>query len=151
MEDSNPTPPEQSPSPAPEPALPASPPAELPPVETAAPEPAVETPPPPVQAPSPEPVVSAPVLAPATQTPPPARPAGDFRVRAAAARAAKKEARLQKLLEFVRRKGSASNDDIQKAIIVSDATATRYAFELIKKGLLKKSGKTKSIRYSPVG
>ncbi|MBC7074134.1 MarR family transcriptional regulator [Candidatus Parcubacteria bacterium] len=76
-------------------------------------------------------------------------PSFDFRILARQAKERKREKRLQKLLEFARKKGKITNDEIEKFLHVSDATATRYAKELVRRGLLKKSGKTKSTYYEP--
>lgn len=76
-------------------------------------------------------------------------PAGDFefRNRMREARIRKYEARLKKVYDLAKTSGKVSNDDIQKHLRVSDATASRYARELVKRGLLRKSGNRKSTRY----
>ena len=74
-------------------------------------------------------------------------PHSDFRARELAAKAAKKEKKLTKLLDFIRKQGSATNNEIQKHLGISDATATRYAQELVRRGLLKKTGATRAVKY----
>ena len=46
----------------------------------------------------------------------------------------------QKILELLEEKGKLANDDIQKLLSVSDATATRYLDELEKDGQIKQVG-----------
>lgn len=86
---------------------------------------------------------------PSEQTPAP-KEAGhqvDFRTKVREGMRKKRERRIDKLLVFIREKQKVTNSDIRKRLGVSDATATRYAEELIRRGLLKKSGRTKSARY----
>ena len=63
----------------------------------------------------------------------------------------KREARLEKILAYARQQGKITNNDIQRLLRVSDATATRYAQALIRRDLLKKSsGRTKGVYYEPL-
>lgn len=77
-------------------------------------------------------------------------PLFDFRQRIKEAKQKKIETRLSKIMDFVRQNGSITNDQIQKLLRVSDATASRYARILVIRNLLKKSGKTKSVKYDLV-
>ncbi len=71
----------------------------------------------------------------------------DFRARMREAKIRKREARLEKILSFVREKGKITNDEVQKLLRVSDATATRYLRELVNRGLLRKGGATRGVYY----
>ena len=48
---------------------------------------------------------------------------------------------LQKVLEFLASHGQLTNDDVQKLLGVSDATATRYLEELEKEGRIRQGGR----------
>ena len=52
-----------------------------------------------------------------------------------------KEENLQKVLEFLASRGQLTNDDVQKLLGVSDATATRYLEELEKEGRIRQVGR----------
>ena len=58
-----------------------------------------------------------------------------------------KQKHIQEVLELAKQKGEIKNDDIQYALGVSDATATRYLDELEKDGKLTQSGSGKGIIY----
>lgn len=108
----------------------------------------------PVPAPTTEPVSQAPAPTTVTQTPPPqavsvltsipivSRLAEAFRKRIE-----KKQKRLDKIMELAREKKVVKNDDIEKLIHVSDATATRYLDQLVKEGKLRKNGNRGSVDY----
>ncbi|MFA4941689.1 MAG: winged helix-turn-helix transcriptional regulator [Patescibacteria group bacterium] len=49
----------------------------------------------------------------------------------------RKRKKLEKILELARTKQKITNNDIQKLLRVSDATATRYLSQLVKEGRLK--------------
>jgi len=51
-----------------------------------------------------------------------------------------KEEKKGKILELIKEKGSVKNNDIERAIGVSDATATRYMEELVKEGKVERVG-----------
>lgn len=53
---------------------------------------------------------------------------------------AKRQEHLEKVLAIARQKGEIANDDVQKALAVSDATAERYLAELEKQGKLEQVG-----------
>ncbi|MEK6960168.1 MAG: hypothetical protein AABX47_03280 [Nanoarchaeota archaeon] len=55
--------------------------------------------------------------------------------------------RQRKALDYARTLGAMGNDDYQKLNSVSDSTAERELSLLCKKGFLKRSGKTKGIKY----
>lgn len=54
--------------------------------------------------------------------------------------AEQKEEHKQKILELLANKDRIANDDVQKLVGVSDATATRYLNELEKEGKLRQVG-----------
>lgn len=138
------TPPELPPTPPPaEPVLetPATPPPspeasegqgapEPTPVETSVP-PVVETPPPPPQSVEPS---SSPrsILAKGLEA---------IRFR--------KKAKLEKIVALAANKRSVTNDDVQKHLRISDATATRYLTQLVGEGRLRRIGKDGSTHYEP--
>ena len=62
----------------------------------------------------------------------------------------RKRAKLEKIIKFVVLKGSTTNDQIEKLLRVSDATATRYLSQLVKEGRLKRVGPDGNARYEPV-
>ena len=62
----------------------------------------------------------------------------------------RKNAKLEKIVNFAKEKGSVTNDQAQKLLRVSDATASRYLLELTKKGRVRRIGKTSSSRYEPI-
>lgn len=53
-----------------------------------------------------------------------------------------KEANLQKIREYMRGRESARNEEIEKLLGVSDATATRYMDELEQEGAVKQIGRS---------
>jgi len=54
-----------------------------------------------------------------------------------------------KILEFMREKERVTNNDIEKLLVVSDATSTRYLDELEKEGKIEQHGTTgKSVFYT---
>lgn len=85
-----------------------------------------------------------------SETIPEPLPVFDFRQKTKEAKQRKIEARLGKIVDYVRQNSSITNDQIQKLLRVSDATASRYAKILVTRNLLKKSGKTKSVKYELV-
>ncbi len=58
-----------------------------------------------------------------------------------------KQQRKSKILELLENKGKITNDDVQKLLGASDATATRYLDELEKEGKIKQVGKTGGYVY----
>lgn len=74
--------------------------------------------------------------------------ARDLAVKARAVIQGRKRKKLDKILEAATKRGSITNDQVEKLLHVSDATATRYLTQLEKEGKLKQEGKTgKSVKY----
>ncbi|OHB24988.1 MAG: hypothetical protein A2542_02695 [Parcubacteria group bacterium RIFOXYD2_FULL_52_8] len=59
----------------------------------------------------------------------------------------RKKAKLETIMKFVQEKKSRTNDQVEKLLHVSDATATRYLTQLVKDGRLKRMGKNGSSHY----
>ncbi len=95
--------------------------------------------------PSPSPGEGKEIAQPAVQT-----ASLEFRQKVREGQIRKLEKRLKRVWELAKAKGQVTNDEIQKALKISDATASRYTKELVRRGLLKKSGKTKSASYEAV-
>jgi Fic family protein len=64
--------------------------------------------------------------------------------------AQKKAEHLEKIKEFIKGKETVVNNDIQKFLGVSDATATRYLDELEKQGILRQNGERKGVYYEKI-
>ncbi|MDP3901743.1 MAG: hypothetical protein Q8Q37_02080 [bacterium] len=62
----------------------------------------------------------------------------------------RKRKKLNKVLALARERGNIANDDVQKLLRVSDATATRYLVALVKSGQLKRTGHPRHARYEPL-
>mgnify|MGYP003395033847 CR=1 FL=1 len=59
--------------------------------------------------------------------------------------------KLENIIELLNTKGKVTNDEIEKLLHVSDATATRYLSQLEKEGKIKQEGRTgKSVSYSRI-
>ena len=101
--------------------------------------------------PAPEPTTSA--SAPTTASSPQAAPAvahggRDLLVKARATIQDRKHKKLEKILEALTVKGKITNDEVEKLLHVSDATATRYLSALEKEGKIQQVGKTgKAVEY----
>ena len=157
---------------------PAAPPAEVPPAEpqTATPEPPPQTetsisetvPPPsepapavaqPIAEPTPtpalavQPVPSAPPVVPPPATPvpqqAPATSPKSFLARAIEAIQFRKRAKLEKIVALASARGSITNDDVEKLVRVSHATATRYLVQLVAEGRLERVSSRGGARYVP--
>ena len=109
---------------------------------------------PPVPEPVVEPVAPPPPAAPAAPPPeaaaspapaPTPRPSTGAHMREVVR--AKKQARLEKIVALAIEKRVKTNDDVQKRLGVSDATATNYLRELVRQGRLKKTGVRAGTRY----
>ncbi len=61
----------------------------------------------------------------------------------------RKKAKLEKIMKLANEKKVITNDDVEKLLHVSDATATRYLSTLVKQNRLKVSGNRRSVRYEP--
>lgn len=73
----------------------------------------------------------------------------DLLVKARATIQQRKQKKLEKVLEFLNAKDKITNDEVEKLLHVSDATATRYLSALEQQGKIKQVGKTgKSIVYT---
>jgi hypothetical protein len=137
----------------------------------ASPAPVVETPaaasPPPTSAPSPEIAPPAPEIpptespqpevpqpSPAPQPLPPTHPTAitiKDRLYAALEKVQfRKRAKLEKILVLAKAKRFIKNDDVEKLLRVSDATASRYLRQLVQEGKLKRSGSTKETVYETI-
>lgn len=63
----------------------------------------------------------------------------------------KKKENLEKVRQFFAEEERVANDDIEKFLGVSDATATRYLDELEKEGFIRQVGKTgKHVYYEKI-
>lgn len=63
----------------------------------------------------------------------------------------RKRKKLEKILGLLEKRTSITNDEVEKLLHVSDATATRYLSTLEKEGKIKQTGKTgKSVSYSKI-
>ena len=90
-------------------------------------------------------------------TPAPAQPqpttivhtARDLLVKARATIQFRKTAKLEKIMATLQKKNHITNDEVEKLLHVSDATATRYLSALEKQGKIKQIGKTgKAVTYT---
>jgi ribosomal protein S25 len=139
-------------------------PPETPPVDSASVTPAPELPQPvpepartPVEAQTAQIPANEPI-APASEPIPPSPPvsiitpvvsvARDLLVKARAVIQSRKRKKLDKILAELTKKGSITNDQVEKLLHVSDATATRYLSQLEKEGKIQQVGETgKSVKY----
>ena len=88
-------------------------------------------------------------------TPAPPSPAGagrsgrDLLTKARATIQDRKRKKLEKILEMLNTKEKITNDEVEKLLHVSDATATRYLSELEKQGKIRQVGRTgKAVAYT---
>lgn len=103
----------------------------------------VEPPPTSTLAPQTAPVVQA--VAPATAPNP-----RSFLTKALEKIQFRKRAKLEKIVKLANEKKSITNDQVEKLLHVSDATASRHLLQLVKEGKLKKVGPDGRARYEPV-
>lgn len=146
-------------TPAPEPvgeqAVPEAPTAQIPasePFDPAHAEPLPPEPGPIEPTPVPEPpqVASAPTPA-STSSPQATHPPRDLLVKARATIQDRKHKKLEKIMEALNAKGKITNDEVEKLLHVSDATATRYLSALEKEGKIQQVGKTgKAVEYTRI-
>ncbi len=102
-------------------------------------------------APAPEPPQAATASAPVAPAPVSTHPARDLLVKARATIQDRKHKKLEKILEALTAKGNITNDEVEKLLHVSDATATRYLSALEKEGKIQQVGKTgKAVEYTRV-
>ena len=78
----------------------------------------------------------------AASTPTPAHPIRDFLTRARVATQDRKRKKRDKIMQALTTKNKITNDEVEKLLHVSDATATRYLSALEKEGKIKQVGKT---------
>jgi len=144
-----PSPTVDAPTPTGEPAVP---PQEAPPVpmesEPVATEPAPPTEPPTAQttpneplAPEPEPIAPEPPSS-AAPVPAPTSHIRDLLTRARTATQDRKRKKRDKIMQALNSKNKITNDEVEKLLHVSDATATRYLAQLEKEGKIQQVGKT---------
>ena len=104
----------------------------------------------PTPTPAPEPPQTA-ASAPATSATAPTHPVRDLLVKARATIQDRKRKKLDKIMEALNAKGKITNDEVEKLLHVSDATATRYLSALEKEGKIQQVGKTgKSVEYTRI-
>ena len=73
----------------------------------------------------------------------------DLLVKARATIQDRKRKKLDKIMEALNAKGKITNDEVEKLLHVSDATATRYLSALEKEGKIQQVGKTgKAVQYT---
>lgn len=60
----------------------------------------------------------------------------------------RKRKKLEKIMSLFLKQSSITNDDVQKHVYVSDATATRYLQQLEREGRIKKENAGKYLSYS---
>ncbi len=58
-----------------------------------------------------------------------------------------KQKKLEKIIQLAQKKGIITNDDVQKFLYVSDATATRYLVKLAQQGHLTRVGSPRNAKY----
>jgi hypothetical protein len=58
-----------------------------------------------------------------------------------------KQRKLNKIMVFAQKKKIITNDDVQKLLYVSDATATRYLVKLVVQGRLARAGNPRDAKY----
>lgn len=71
-----------------------------------------------------------------------AQVARELLVKARAKIQTKKQQKLEKILTLFEKKAKIVNDDVEKLLHVSDATALRYLNQLVKQGKITREGKT---------
>lgn len=72
----------------------------------------------------------------------PLQPARDIVAKARAVIQSRKRKKLDRILEEIAKRGNITNDEVEKLLHVSDATATRYLSQLEKEGKIQQVGKT---------
>jgi predicted HTH transcriptional regulator len=93
--------------------------------------------------PEPEPIETAPEPpSSVASTPTPAHPIRDFLNKARIATQDRKRKKRDKIMIALNTKNKITNDEVEKRLHVSDATATRYLSALEKEGKIKQVGKT---------
>ena len=62
----------------------------------------------------------------------------------------RKRAKLEKIVKLAAERRIVSNDQVEKLLRVSDATATRYLAQLVREGRLRRVGVGSQSRYEPI-
>ena len=105
----------------------------------------------PTPAPEPPQATSASATPTSTSSPQATHPSRDLLVKARATIQDRKRKKLDKILELLNTKGKITNDEVEKLLHVSDATATRYLSALEKEGKIQQVGKTgKAVEYTRI-
>ena len=87
----------------------------------------------PADSPAPPPEAAAPSSAPSGR---------EFLAKGPAAKQARVQKKIEKIMEVLNAKDGITNDEVEKLLHVSDATATRYLSALEKEGKIRQVGKT---------
>lgn len=58
-----------------------------------------------------------------------------------------RQKKLDNLMQLAQKKHTITNDDVQKLLRVSDATATRYLVKLVQQGRLARAGNPRDAKY----
>src|SRR3990167_8300309 len=58
-----------------------------------------------------------------------------------------KQKKLDKIIQLAQKKQNITNDDVQKLLRVSDATATRYLVKLVQRGRITRVGSPRDAKY----
>lgn len=82
--------------------------------------------------------------------PAPENPIPGLLAKAKAVLFSRKQKKLEKILKLAVGKRKIANDDVQKLLRISDATATRYLSQLVKEGKIKRSGLPNNAFYEPI-
>ncbi|MFA6027244.1 MAG: hypothetical protein WC727_12480 [Ignavibacteriaceae bacterium] len=102
-------------------------------------------------APEPEPIKSEPVSVPTPVIIPPKNSIRELLDKAKNAIQFRKRKKLDKVMAMFLKKSKVTNDEVEKFLHISDATATRYLSQLEKEGKIKQTGKTgHSVFYSKI-
>ena len=123
------------------------------PQQPTTPTPEPQTPAPEIPVPGPTPVAAEPAVPeapPAVVVPASVLPSQSILTRGLEKIRFRKRAKLEKIVALAQKKGSITNDDVEKLLHVSDSTAQRYLLELVRAGRLKRSGTTTTTIYQPI-
>lgn len=58
-----------------------------------------------------------------------------------------KQKKLDKIIQLAQKKQTITNDDVQKLLYISDATATRYLVKLVEQGRIARIGSPRDAKY----
>lgn len=62
----------------------------------------------------------------------------------------RKQKKLERIVELASKRGRITNDDVEKLLHVSDATATNYLSQLVREGKLRRAGSPSHASYEPL-